>query len=70
MGSGGFIITYLSAGIFGFAISVSFFVAIVLYFLPYRNVLGGNFSLVGVPSIGASGAIFGTVAVRLQSEET
>ena len=27
------------------------------------NVLGGNFSLVGVPSVGASGAIFGTVAV-------
>lgn len=30
-----------------------------------RNILGGNFSLVGVPSVGASGAIFGTVAVRL-----
>lgn len=30
-----------------------------------RNVLGGNFSLVGVPSVGASGAIFGTVAVRV-----
>ncbi|KAF9455115.1 rhomboid-domain-containing protein [Macrolepiota fuliginosa MF-IS2] len=29
----------------------------------FGNVLGGNFSLVGVPSIGASGAIFGTVAV-------
>jgi membrane associated rhomboid family serine protease len=29
-----------------------------------RNVLGGNFSLVGVPSLGASGAIFGTAAVR------
>ncbi|KAF5375122.1 hypothetical protein D9758_000362 [Tetrapyrgos nigripes] len=44
MGSGGFIITYFAAGIFG-------------------NVLGGNFALVGVPSVGASGAIFGTVAV-------
>ncbi|KAF8898829.1 hypothetical protein BD779DRAFT_1485725 [Infundibulicybe gibba] len=44
MGSGGFLITYFAAGIFG-------------------NVLGGNFSLVGIPSIGASGAIFGTVAV-------
>ncbi|TFK41249.1 hypothetical protein BDQ12DRAFT_697116 [Crucibulum laeve] len=44
MGSGGFFLTYLAAGIFG-------------------NVLGGNFSLVGVPSVGASGAIFGTVAV-------
>ncbi|KAG0708783.1 hypothetical protein DFH29DRAFT_889030 [Suillus ampliporus] len=29
----------------------------------FGNVLGGNFSLVGAPSIGASGAIFGTVAV-------
>ncbi|CAL1695233.1 unnamed protein product [Somion occarium] len=44
MGSAGFLILYLAAGIFG-------------------NVLGGNFTLVGVPSVGASGAIFGTVAV-------
>jgi len=44
MSSGGFLITYFAAGIFG-------------------NVLGGNFSLVGVPSVGASGAIFGTLAV-------
>jgi membrane associated rhomboid family serine protease len=44
MGSGGFLLTYFAAGIFG-------------------NVLGGNFSLVGVPSVGASGAIFGTIAV-------
>jgi len=44
MGSGGFLITYFAAGIFG-------------------NVLGGNFALVGLPSVGASGAIFGTVAV-------
>ncbi|KJA29393.1 hypothetical protein HYPSUDRAFT_61422 [Hypholoma sublateritium FD-334 SS-4] len=44
MGSGGFLLTYFSAGIFG-------------------NVLGGNFALVGIPSVGASGAIFGTVAV-------
>lgn len=29
----------------------------------FGNVLGGNFSLVGVPSLGASGAIFGTLAV-------
>ena len=29
----------------------------------FSNVLGGNFALVGVPSVGASGAIFGTVAV-------
>ena len=27
------------------------------------NVLGGNFALVGLPSTGASGAIFGTLAV-------
>jgi hypothetical protein len=46
MGSGGFLITYFAAGIFG-------------------NVLGGNFALVGLPSVGASGAIFGTVAVSL-----
>ncbi|EIM92599.1 rhomboid-domain-containing protein [Stereum hirsutum FP-91666 SS1] len=44
MGSGGFIILYFAAGIFG-------------------NVLGGNFALVGVPSMGASGAIFGSIAV-------
>ncbi|KAF9481031.1 rhomboid-domain-containing protein [Pholiota conissans] len=44
MGSGGFLITYFAAGIFG-------------------NVLGGNFALVGIPSVGASGAIFGTVAI-------
>jgi len=38
---------------------------IILYFAAgtFGNVLGGNFSLVGVPSVGASGAIFGTVAV-------
>ncbi|KAI0080317.1 rhomboid-domain-containing protein [Panus rudis PR-1116 ss-1] len=37
----------------------------ILYFATgiFGNVLGGNFSLVGVPSVGASGAIFGTVAV-------
>jgi len=29
----------------------------------FGNVLGGNFALVGVPSVGASGAIFGTLAV-------
>jgi membrane associated rhomboid family serine protease len=28
-----------------------------------RNVLGANFALVGAPSLGASGAIFGTLAV-------
>jgi len=30
----------------------------------FGNVFGGNFSLVGAPSTGASGAIFGTVAVQ------
>jgi membrane associated rhomboid family serine protease len=29
----------------------------------FGNILGGNFALVGIPSVGASGAIFGTVAV-------
>ncbi|TFK30349.1 rhomboid-domain-containing protein [Coprinopsis marcescibilis] len=29
----------------------------------FGNVLGGNFALVGIPSVGASGAIFGTLAV-------
>lgn len=45
MGSAGFIITYMAAGIFG-------------------NVLGGNFARPGVPSLGASGAIFGMFAVE------
>ncbi|KAH9968882.1 hypothetical protein BC827DRAFT_1290710 [Russula dissimulans] len=37
----------------------------ILYFAAgiFGNVLGGNFSLVGVPSVGASGAIFGVLAV-------
>ncbi|KAH9837022.1 uncharacterized protein C8Q71DRAFT_756534 [Rhodofomes roseus] len=38
---------------------------LVLYMAAgiFGNVLGGNFALVGVPSVGASGAIFGTTAV-------
>ncbi|EMD41974.1 hypothetical protein CERSUDRAFT_79578 [Gelatoporia subvermispora B] len=42
--------------------SISF---LILYMASgiFGNVLGGNFSLVGSPSVGASGAIFGTVAV-------
>ncbi|KAF8632591.1 hypothetical protein AX15_001797 [Amanita polypyramis BW_CC] len=38
---------------------------LITYFAAgiFGNVLGGNFSLVGVPSVGASGAIFGTLAV-------
>ena len=62
MGSGGFFILYFAAGIFGY---------VDISCPPYRhlprfsNVLGGNFSLVGVPSVGASGAIFGAIAVSL-----
>ena len=33
---------------------------------PFRNVLGANFALVASPSVGASGAIFGTVAVSIR----
>ncbi|KAG8905985.1 hypothetical protein FRB99_007842 [Tulasnella sp. 403] len=35
----------------------------ILYFSAgiFGNVLGGNFAMVGLPSVGASGAIFGTV---------
>ncbi|EKM61250.1 uncharacterized protein PHACADRAFT_134676 [Phanerochaete carnosa HHB-10118-sp] len=38
---------------------------LILYFAAgiFGNVLGGNFALVAAPSVGASGAIFGTVAV-------
>ncbi|KAI0961898.1 hypothetical protein AcW1_000859 [Taiwanofungus camphoratus] len=38
---------------------------LVLYMASgiFGNVLGGNFALVGSPSVGASGAIFGTTAV-------
>jgi len=36
----------------------------ILYFAAgtFGNVLGGNFALLGLPSVGASGAIFGTIA--------
>jgi hypothetical protein len=63
MGSAGFLITYFAAGIFGY---VDLLIQLYWLFAQWfvRNVLGGNFSLVGVPSVGASGAIFGTVAVR------
>jgi len=30
--------------------------------INYSNVLGANFALVGLPSVGASGAIFGTIS--------
>lgn len=33
----------------------------------YGFVLGGNFGRVGIPSVGASGALFATVSLYLQS---
>jgi len=62
MGSGGFFMVYFSAGIFGSVVYPSRYEALPEP-ISHRNVLGGNFSLVGVPSVGASGAIFGTLAV-------
>lgn len=61
MGSGGFFLTYFSAGIFG--LDKCFWFFIMKDSFTFRAVLGANFALVGLPSIGASGAIFGTVAV-------
>lgn len=63
MGSAGFIITYMAAGIFGY---VNPFYISTLERADggtRRNVLGGNFARPGVPSLGASGAIFGMFAV-------
>lgn len=42
---------------------------ILVYFAAgiFGNVLGANFALVGQPSVGASGAIFGTHAALLVS---
>jgi membrane associated rhomboid family serine protease len=34
----------------------------------YGFVLGGNFSRTGIPSVGASGALFATVGARLASD--
>lgn len=62
MGSGGFFLTYFSAGIFGYA---GFVFHLRLVLMVDSNVLGGNFSLVGAPSMGASGAIFGTLAASV-----
>lgn len=63
MGSGGFLITYFAAGIFGYV--TLFYTKLLLSSdSACRNVLGANFALVGAPSLGASGAIFGTLAVR------
>ena len=61
MGSIAFLILYFAAGIFGY-VDVCPHVIVILIIVD-SNVLGGNFSLVGAPSVGASGAIFGTIAV-------
>ncbi|KZT75109.1 rhomboid-domain-containing protein [Daedalea quercina L-15889] len=44
-------------------IGTPFFLVLYMAAGIFGNVLGGNFALVGVPSVGASGAIFGTTAV-------
>jgi membrane associated rhomboid family serine protease len=62
MGTGGFFFVYFAAGIFGYEYASTFNQELQLTLI--RNILGGNFSLVGLPSVGASGAIFGTVAVN------
>ena len=62
MGTISFLVLYAAAGIFG---CVRFWHrrGAPSNHVSRSNVLGGNFSLVGSPSVGASGAIFGTVAV-------
>lgn len=45
-------------------VSILYFTVDTSWIVRFRNVLGGNFALVGIPSVGASGAIFGTAAVR------
>jgi membrane associated rhomboid family serine protease len=59
MGSLGFLILYMAAGVFGYAISIPSSIALT----HYSNILGANFSVIISPSVGASGAIFGTAAV-------
>lgn len=66
MGSAGFLITYVAAGIFGYVDPPLIQVAGGTDGGPQSNVLGGNFALPGVPSVGASGAIFGMFAVSDQ----
>lgn len=68
MGSGAFLILYFAAGIFGYVSRLNarprfFYLSCSVLVRFQRNVFGGNFSLVGAPSVGASGAIFGTVGV-------
>ena len=58
MGSVGFFILYFAAGIFGNVLGANF--AYVLSYLR-DDVCNRCSSLLGSPSTGASGAIFGTV---------
>lgn len=64
MGSVGFFIVYFAAGIFG-CVPIPCLLSFISCRLTHSpsNVFGGNFSWVERPSVGASGAIFGTVAV-------
>ena len=63
MGSAGFIITYTAAGIFGYVNTSQSPTVEGTDKRTQSNVLGGNFALPGIPSVGASGAIFGMFAV-------
>lgn len=63
MGSAGFLITYTAAGIFGYVNAPQSLTVEGADERMQRNVLGGNFARPGVPSVGASGAIFGMLAV-------
>lgn len=63
MGSAGFIITYIAAGIFGYVSPSQTWVVDEVDERTQSNVLGGNFARPGIPSVGASGAIFGMFAV-------
>lgn len=62
MGSLTFLVLYMASGIFGSVVNSSDVHDSRSF---YSNVLGGNFALVGSPSVGASGAIFGTTAVGI-----
>lgn len=62
MGTPRFLVVYFCAGIFGCTSQLSSACEAVGDGLRSTVILGGNFSLVGQPSVGASGAIFGTHA--------
>jgi membrane associated rhomboid family serine protease len=68
MGSAGFIITYMAAGIFGYVNTSQSLPVPGTDKRTQSNVLGGNFALPGIPSVGASGAIFGMFAVSNLSD--